>query len=92
MTKNGNPKPDTSKRDHERIPLNDDIEAYFKKECLPHIPEAWMDRSKDKIGYEINFTKYFYKFTPLRSIEQISNDLKDIEIEIAALSKEIYDA
>ena len=92
LTKNGNPKPDTSKRDHERIPLNDDIEAYFKKECLPHIPEAWMDRSKDKIGYEINFTKYFYKFTPLRSIEQISNDLKDIEIEIAALSKEIYDA
>lgn len=91
-TKNGASKPDTSKRDYERIPLNDDIEAYFKKECLPHIPEAWMDRSKDKIGYEINFTKYFYKFTPLRSIEQISNDLKDIEIEIAALSKEIYDA
>ena len=46
-------------------------EEYFKKEVLPHLPDAWIDDSKTKIGYEINFTKYFYKFKPLRSLEEI---------------------
>ena len=45
-----------------------------------------MDRSKDKVGYEINFTKYFYKFTPLRKLEEISNDLEDLEMEITSLT------
>jgi len=88
-TKNGDPKPDTSKRDHERIPLDNDIDAYFKKECLPHIPEAWMNRSNDKVGYEINFTKYFYKSTPLRSLEDVSQDLKSLDEEIKRLSMEL---
>lgn len=82
----GNPKPDTSKRDNERVSLSESIEDYYEREVKPHLPDSWMDRSKDKIGYEINFTKYFYKFTPLRSLEEISKDLKSLDDEIQKLS------
>lgn len=181
----GNPKPDTSKRDHERVPLSDSVEDYYEREVKPHLPDlsaplpragkycvyvlkcaddsfykgqtndihrrldehqlekvsstakhlpvelvhwevfdsrekavkrekylksgkgrewlenqyvagklkamerhagSWMDRSKDRIGYEINFTKYFYKFTPLRSVEEIAQDLKTLDDEINQLS------
>lgn len=85
--KKGNPKPDTSKRDSERVPLSEDIDAYYDREVAPHLPGSWMDRSKDKIGYEINFTKYFYKFLELRSIDEISDDLKRIEEEIQSISE-----
>ena len=87
----GNPKPDTSKRDNERIPLSESIEKYYECEVKPHLPDSWMDRSKDKIGYEINFTKYFYKFTPLRSLEEITKDLKAPNDEIQQLSVEMTD-
>ena len=85
----GNIKPDTSKRDSERVPLGENIEDYFQREVQPHLPDSWMDRSKDKIGYEINFTKYFYRFTPLRSLEDISFDLKNLDDEIKQLSLEM---
>jgi len=85
----GNPKPDTSKRDSERISLSESIEDYYDREVKPHLPASWMDRSKDKIGYEINFTKYFYKFTPLRSLGEISKDLKSLDDEIQQLSLEM---
>ena len=62
VDKQGNPKPDISKRDSERVPLSENVDKYYTREVKPHIPESWMDRSKDKVGYEINFTKYFYKF------------------------------
>ena len=78
----GNPKPDTSKRDTERVPLSESIDDYYDREVRPHISTSWMDRSKDKVGYEINFTKYFYKFTPLRSLENISQDLKSLDDRI----------
>ncbi len=84
--KQGNPKADTSKRDSERVSLSENIEEYYNLEVKPNLPESWMDRSKDKIGYEINFTKYFYKFTPLRSMEDISQDLKSLDEEINQLS------
>jgi len=58
--KKGNPKPDGSLRDIERIPLGTDIDEYFLKEVKPHLPDSWMDRNKDSVGYEINFTEYFY--------------------------------
>lgn len=87
--KKGKPKPDSSKRDTERIPLSEDIEEYFSREVRPHLPDAWMDRTKDKIGYEINFTKYFYKFTPLRSLEAISEELQALDKELTELSKNI---
>ncbi len=87
--KQGNPKPDTQKRDYERVPLMDDIEEYFQREVKPHLPKSWMDRNKDKIGYEINFTKYFYKYKPLRSLEEITQDLLKLEEETEGLMKEI---
>ena len=86
-----NPKPDISKRDNERVPLSENIEEYFENEIKPHLPNSWMDRSKDKIGYEINFTKYFYKFTPLRGLEEISKDLKSLDEEIKQLSLKMTD-
>ena len=87
--KKGNPKPDASKRDTERVPLSESIEDYYDREVRPHLSDSWMDRSKDKVGYEINFTKYFYKFTPLRSLEEISRDLKALDDEIQKLSLEM---
>mgnify|MGYP001296147670 CR=1 FL=1 len=85
----GNPKPDSKLRDTEKIPLQQDIDEYFEKEVLPHVPDAWMDRSKDKVGYEVNFTKYFYKYQPLRPLEEIQQDILKIEEETEGLLKEI---
>jgi type I restriction enzyme M protein len=79
--KNGNPKPDGSLRDTERIPLGVDIDEYFQREVKPHLPNSWMDRNKDGIGYEINFTKYFYQYKPLRPLEDIKKDLLELENE-----------
>ena len=78
--KQGNPKPDTSLRDYEKIPLKQDVDEYFQVEVLPHVPDAWMDRSKDKVGYEINFTKYFYKYKPLRPLEEIKSDILALDV------------
>lgn len=79
--KQGNPKPDGSLRDTERIPLGIDIEDYFQREVKPHLPDSWMDRNKDTVGYEINFTKYFYEYKPLRSLAEITKDLLELEKE-----------
>ena len=68
--------PDTDLRDFENVPLKDDIDAYFEREVRPHVPDAWMDRSKDKVGYEINFNRHFYQYTPPRPLEEIDADLK----------------
>jgi type I restriction enzyme M protein len=65
LDKDGKPEADVELRDVEDVPLTDNIEEYFKREVLPHVPDAWMDRSKDKVGYEINFTKEFYKYGSL---------------------------
>jgi len=82
-------KPDTDLRDFENIPLKENIDAYFKREVLPHVPNAWMDRSKDKVGYAINFNRYFYSYTPPRPLEEIDDDLKNVEEEIIRLLKEV---
>ena len=89
LDKRGDPKPDSKKRDRERVPLTQDIDEHYEREVLPHLPDSWMDRRKDRIGYEINFNKYFYKFTPLRSIGEIVLDLQSLDEEIRELSKEI---
>jgi len=93
--KNKQPKPDTSLRDYENIPFlkknaegklaPQTIDEYFDAEVKPHLPEAWIDHGKTKIGYEINFTKYFYEFKPLRS-------LMDIRADILALEEKTLDA
>lgn len=87
--KKGNPKPDSSLRDTENIPLTMDIQEYMEKEVLPHVPDAWVDHSKTNIGYEINFTKYFYQYKPLRSLEEIRADILAIEQETDGLLKEV---
>ncbi len=81
--------PDTELRDFENVPLKDDIESYFEREVRPHIPDAWMDRDKDKVGYEINFNRYFYKYKPPRPLEEIDADLKKAEKEILQLLAEV---
>jgi len=73
----------------EKVPLKVDINAYFEREVLPHVPEAWMDRSKDKVGYEINFNRHFYKYTPPRPLEVIDAELKQAEEEIMQLLREV---
>jgi type I restriction enzyme M protein len=87
--KRGNTKPDGKLRDNERIPLSDDIQEYYEREVLPHLPKSWMNRDKDSVGYEINFTKYFYKYKPLRSLEDITNDLMELDEETEGLMNEI---
>ena len=69
----------------------DDIEEYYQREVKPHLPDSWMDRNKDKVGYEINFTKYFYKYTPLRQLEEIKADILALEQETKGLLKEILE-
>jgi type I restriction enzyme M protein len=80
---------DPDLRDFENVPLKQDIDDYFRREVLPHVPDAWMDRSKDKVGYEINFNRHFYKYTPPRPLEAIDADLKKAEDEIMRLLKEV---
>jgi len=81
--------PDPDLRDFENVPLGIDIEDYFQKEVKPHVPDAWMDRSKDKVGYDINFNRHFYLYTPPRALAQIDAELKQAEDEIMRLLREI---
>ena len=87
--RDGGCEPDPGLRDFENVPLKDDIDAYFEREVRPHVPDAWMDRSKDKIGYEINFNRHFYKYTPPRPLEEIDAELKQAEAEIMRLLNEV---
>jgi type I restriction enzyme M protein len=80
---------DADLRDFENVPLKEGVDAYFDREVKPHVPDAWMDRSKDKVGYEINFNRHFYVFTPPRSLNEIDVDLKAAEDEIVRLLREV---
>lgn len=91
LDKNGSPKPDSELRDYENVPLKEKIETYFKREVLPHVPDAWVDESKTKIGYEINFTKYFYQYKPLRSLAEIRSDILALEKETEGMIREIVE-
>ena len=81
--------PDAALRDFENVPLNDDIDAYFEREVCPHVPDAWMDRSRDKVGYDINFNRHFYQYTPARPLEAIDAELKRAEEKIMRLIQEV---
>ena len=72
----GKPQPDSSLRDTENVPLSDDIQSYFKREVLPHVPDAWIDPDKTKVGYEIPFNRHFYVFEPPRDLTVIDAELK----------------
>lgn len=79
VTQKGKPIADTSKRDTENIPLNEDIDEYFKKEVLPYKPDAWIDKSKTKIGYEIPFTRVFYEYKKLEPAADIEKRIRERE-------------
>ena len=74
----GKPQPDSSLRDKENVPLAEDVETYFKREVLPHAPDAWIDHDKTKVGYEIPFIRNFYVFTPPRPLAEIDAELKGV--------------
>ena len=76
-------------RDTENVPLKDHIHSYFKREVQPHVPEAWINLDATKIGYEISFNKYFYKHTPLRSIEDVTKDILELEQQSDGLIADI---
>ena len=85
----GNPKPDTKLRDYERVPLTADIDDYYQQEVKPHVPDSWIDRKKDKVGYEINFNRYFYQYTPLRSLAEIAEEILALERKSEGLLNEV---
>ncbi len=86
--------PDSELRDSEQVPLLEDggIEAFFRREVFPYVPDAWIDESVTKIGYEVSFTRYFYKPVPLRSLEEIRRDMEALEKESAGLLNELFKA
>lgn len=81
--------PDADLRDKENIPLKEDIQAYFEREVLPFAPDAWISDKERKRWYEINFNKYFYEYTPPRSLENITRDILALEVETNGVLKEI---
>ena len=87
--KRGNPKPDPALRDHERVPLTEEIDDYYQREVKPHLPDSWLDRKKDKVGYEINFNRYFYQYTPLRSLKEIAEEMLALERKSEGLLNEV---
>jgi type I restriction enzyme M protein len=99
VDKKGNPEPDTGLRDHELVPLNEDWRDYVKREVLPFVPDAWVDESYTdtqesgvgRVGYGINFNRYFYKYAPPRPLEEIDAELKALEAEIAGLLQEVVE-
>ena len=81
----GKSQPDTNLRDTENVPLGEDIDAYFKREVLPHAPDAWIDHEKTRVGYEIPFNRHFYVFKPPRLLNEIDAELKDTTNRILAI-------
>jgi type I restriction enzyme M protein len=86
--------PDTDLRDTEQIPLLEEggIEAFLRREVLPYTPDAWLDESKTQIGYEVSFTRHFYKPQPLRTLEEIRADILALEEETEDLLSEVLGA
>ncbi len=85
----GEPEPDTELRDYENVPLEEDVNEYLEREVHPHVPDAWIDHTKTKVGYEIPFTRHFYVYTPPRPLVEIDAELKALEAEIQALLGEV---
>ena len=95
--KNGKPEPDPELRDTERVPLAEDVNAFFEREVKPHVPDAWIDYSKRDakdgevgiVGYEINFNRYFYRYSPPRPLANIEADIQNIEADIVRMLGEV---
>src|SRR5439155_24926764 len=88
--RDGNPEPDPELRDTESVPLAETVETFFERDVKPHVPDAWVDISKRDpkdaqvgiVGYEINFNRYFYRYTPPRPLDAIELDIRAIETDI----------
>jgi len=95
--RDGKPEPDPELRDTESVPLAESVDAFFEREVKPHVPDAWIDRAKRDpkdgqvgiVGYEINFNRYFYRYTPPRPLEEIEADIRDIERDIVRMLAEV---
>jgi len=95
--KDGSPEYDIDLRDYENVPLDEDVTAYFEREVKPYVPEAWVDESytdeRDgrvgRVGYEINFNRYFYEYEPPRPLEEIEAEIRTVEKEIVGLLGEV---
>ena len=85
----GSPEPDPELRDTETVPLHEDVDEYMAREVLPHAPDAWVDHTKTKIGYEIPLNRHFYVYEPPRPLEEIDADLQALEHEIVGLLAEV---
>ena len=81
----GKPQPDANLRDTENVPLGEKVETYFKREVLPHAPDAWIDHEKTKVGYEIPFNRHFYVFKPPRELAEIDAELKGVTDRILTM-------
>ena len=97
--KKDDPEPDTELRDTERVPLKEDVDEYFARGVAPHVPDAWINTTKahrdkldekpGKVGYEINFSRYFYTYEPPRPLEQIEADIRVSQARIIAMLEEL---
>ena len=85
----GAPEPDTDLRDSENVPLKEDIAAYMVREVLPHVPDAWVDHGKTRVGYEIPFTRHFYVYEPPRPLGVIEAEIRELEGEIQGMLAEV---
>ncbi|QDS88754.1 Type I restriction enzyme EcoKI M protein [Rosistilla ulvae] len=85
----GQPKPDSKLRDSEEVPLGEDVDEYFQREVVPHVPDAWIDHDKTKIGYEIPFNRHFYVFKPPRELDEIDTELKGVTDRIVEMIGEL---
>lgn len=88
--KKGNPEPDSDLRDYENVPLKEDVDSYFQREVIPHVPDAWIDYDKTKVGYEIPFNRHFYKYVPPRPLEEIDAELDAVTADILKLLQEVH--
>ena len=89
VDRNGDAEPDAELRDTENVPLKESIQEYFDREVLPHVPDAWIDPGKTKVGYEIPLNRHFYRYEPPRELAVIEGEIKALEADIVRLLGEV---
>jgi type I restriction enzyme M protein len=85
VDKDGEAEADGDLRDYENVPLKEVMEDYMEREVWPHVPDAWVDEARSKVGYEIPFTRHFYEYVPPRDLGVIEKEIKDLEDEIRGM-------